>query len=539
MRLSARLPFRRSPAAAVPAARPVFAGQASHAKAPRIALAAMAMLSAIAAGAGLGGLQTTFAAAVVLLVLLPWIVLGIGYLPTTRREPGPMLFHAFLVIFCLYFIWPQGAFIAGLKLPIKHPQKIMHLAMVGCWLLVLMKNEAIRQRLVHRLRDARVMFWCLLAFCFLSFASCFISIAPLYSLFRWFQDLLWTLTIFFVVLSLPATKRHLMLLIGALVGTAALISALTIPESILKKNLFERFNNVDTVDPFMAQSILEAKFRLGGYRAQASFDHPLLLAEFLLVLTPFFLFLAPVLARRSRLLLAILPLCLVGLLSTRSRIALVAGAAAALFVGGVWLFKRISRSSASLNASIAVSLATPFFLTLLIVAAYQVGNLVLGRNQDEFLSSLARFEMLEQSLDLIAQAPFMGYGLGLGGYTLGFAGGSGGMTLDNHYLMVALDSGVPALLALLAMQIEGLRRSWRLIQSEDPDLRRFGMACASALLCVIMIKAVLGTGLNNNLMFAVLALPFVARSLYQPTEPAAGEARQPQPAVATDRPLTA
>ncbi|MCH2222092.1 MAG: hypothetical protein MK097_17465, partial [Dechloromonas sp.] len=56
--------------------------------------------------------------------------------------------------------------------------------------------------------------------------------------------------------------------------------------------------------------------------------------------------------------------------------------------------------------------------------------------------------------------------------------------------------------------------------------------CATSLLSILLIKLVLGTGLNNGLMYFLMALPYVVSDLVQ--SQAAGNGVPGKPARADD-----
>ncbi|MCH2240796.1 MAG: O-antigen ligase family protein [Aquabacterium sp.] len=494
----------------------------------------MVALLACCAGMGtaLGALPLTLALPVVVVLAAPWLLLGIGAVPLPTGWEGTRLYWAFVGIFAVYFVWPQGAFIAGLKLPVKHPQKIAFLLLFALWLSAVMKMPHLRQRFMARMRIARPVVWAMALFSIFGLLSCWVSIAPLFSMYRWAQETIWVVSIFYIVLSLPKSLRQVHAAIAALSVAAVLNALFAIPETLRRKNLFERFNNLDAVDPITAQAILEAKFRGGGYRAQASFDHPLLFAEFMLVMAPLACIALGFAYRRWRPVVILVPIYLFGVLSTRSRVTVVVAGVAVLFALAFWFVHLMRQNHRSLMPVIQTVLAIPVMLAMLLVAGLAGSELVAGRNTDEFLSSLARVEMLRESWPLILAQPWLGYGHGAGGFVLGFADSSGMMTLDNYFLGVVLDNGVLALVALLTALLLAFGRSVRMAASSDPQLRRLGLACATSLLSILLIKLVLGTGLNNGLMYFLMALPYVVSDLVQ--SQAAGNGVPGKPARADD-----
>lgn len=482
-----------------------------------VAVVMLALACTGAATVTLGTLPLTLALPVVVFLAAPWGLLAIGMLPLPVHLDGGRLFTVFVFLFALYFLWPQGAFIASLKLPVKHPQKIAFLLFFLVWFFAVFKVASIRQRLLERAAMAKPLIAAVAAVITLSLLSCSTSIAPLFSLYRWAQETVWVVSIFFIALSLPRTLTQVHAALAALSCAALLNAAFALPETLRRKNLFERFNNLEAIDPVTAQAILEAKFRGGGYRAQATFDHPLLFAEFMLVVAPLACVVFVMAFRRWKPVLVLAPLYLFGVLSTRSRVTLVVAGITLLFALIAWLVRLLRQSQRNLVPLIQTVFALPALLAMLAAAAFLGSELVAGRNTDEFLSSLARLEMLRESWPLIQAEPWLGYGHGAGGFVLGFADSSGMMTLDNYFLAVVLDNGMPTLIALLAALLLSFRKALGMVTASDAQVRRLGLAFAASLLTVILIKLVLGTGLNNGLMYLLMALPYVVSHIVEPT----------------------
>jgi hypothetical protein len=132
-----------------------------------------------------------------------------------------------------------------------------------------------------------------------------------------------------------------------------------------------------------------------------------------------------------------------------------------------------------------------------------------GTTAEERISSMARVIMLEKGIPLIEAQPVVGYGVGLGGYTLGFVGEGGMLTLDNYYLLLALDSG------LLALMIFCLMLVWtgkKLITALTLQQRNYSTRLAALALSVIGIaifQTILGTTHNFPLLFLLLATMIV------------------------------
>lgn len=480
-----------------------------------VAVLAFGLLTAVLLGLALAGLPLSFGLGVSGLFIGFVVVLIVWLLPPFRNVPDRLLLWGLLSSLFLYFVWPRNAFIPIAALPIKHPQKLLYLSFFGIWLISCFKSSELRARIRENLRGHRlivVLFWILVA---LRLGSVAVSKEVGYSFLRVTDEMLVQFALFPIVLSVVHTPRDVRLLVTTLVAAACCNAALALPEAALKRNLFERVITLDTLDPVTARQIIVAKFRGGSYRAQASFDHPLLFAEFLAMSLPFaaMSILRPG-WRRSLWVIATLAIC-AGLVLARSRSAF----GAALVVAAALAMLIVFRNMTSAQRSPWPLVFTIFVIPLLAVAGVAVvellGGLVSGSGHEEYSSSASRIQMLGIGLPLVAEKPLMGHGAALGAYTLGFANTMNVLTLDNYFLSIALDSGVIYLAAYLLFGAAGMMIAARTGRSPLNDVAEYSIAICASLGGFYAMKAVLGTPLNNGLLFVMVALALVLNRFAQ------------------------
>jgi hypothetical protein len=307
-----------------------------------------------------------------------------------------------------------------------------------------------------------------------------------------------------------------LLAVLAVVATAqALIASY---ESVVQHTLFDKFITVSESDPGTLQSILTDKFRGGHYRAQGTFAHPMVLAEFLAMMVP--LAVAVFLHSKRFLLRAItagfVPLAIAMILASRSRSGIAVLLAALLLVGLLMMLPR--KRLASQRGSSSVLLIIAFLLPVLITSAYFAGSeitsLVVGRNQGEANSTMTRLSMLEKGIPLILDSPFLGYGNGMGAVKLGFFDGVR-YNIDSYLLSTALDAGVPGLFAFVTVfciaVLLGLRGY---TQREDMVGSASGLIAVS-LVMLIGVKSVLSITSGFTLAYVLIAALIVLRETPQ------------------------
>ena len=240
------------------------------------------------------------------------------------------------------------------------------------------------------------------------------------------------------------------------------ICGLCLIEFLLGQNLFSRFaTNLDR-----AAIVTETVVRQEGHRVKATFEHPLTLVHFIAIVFPF------VLINRLRsssnfVSYGLLILCAAVMLLTRSRSAVVLMLALG-FVYFVVVSRRYSFDQRLLLWIFFGSVFVVFLFALIAFASEFYGK--------SLFSSDARYAQLVNSYYAISAEPFFGYGPG---YPLGvllydlsreFAN-SGALKLweanagsiDNRFLSIALESGIPSLLLFVGFNVVVLLKAFRLL----------------------------------------------------------------------------
>jgi hypothetical protein len=462
------------------------------------------VFAALLCGLAIAILPTQFAMAISGLFVLVLALCIVAVAPAMTAIPTRALALGLLITLVFYFVWPRNVFLPIRILPIKHPQRLFHLLFLAYAAYVVLKCTPARQQLARGLSAIPWLTGLWLALAIWQFASLLAAAHPLALLGPWFVDLLVsTLTYPLVLLCCPALPDFRRLL-GALLIAALANCLMAIPEIMVQHNLFERFITLDVVDADAANQLLAAKVRGGNYRAQASFDHPLLFAEFLVVNLPFAIVM---LLQRGRRGLGAMSfgLLLFGLYSSHSRIALVAGAAAVAAMVAALIVRGAQTGRRNPWPLVVTFFALPMLLAGAVVVGQQLQQAAAGRTQLEANSTSVRLQMLYGGWRLIQDQPLFGYGPAMGAITLNFRNTFGVITLDNYLLLLTLDSGIPALILFLSMLTAASWSHLKLaVTAQDVETHRVAWICFGALLAFIPIKAVLGTSLNSLMIYVWL-----------------------------------
>jgi hypothetical protein len=462
------------------------------------------VLIALVCGLAIAVLPPQFAIAVSGFFVIVVALSVAAVAPPMEAIPARALAWGLLIALVFYFVWPRNVFLPIRVLPIKHPQRLFYLLFLAYAGYVALKCAPARQLLARGFGAVPWLTGLWLTLAVWQFTSLVTAERPLALTGAWFVDLLVDTLLYPLAILCCPTLKDIRRLLAALLIAALVNCLMAIPETLLQHNLFERFITLDIVDSEVANQLTASKVRGGNYRAQASFDHPLLFAEFVVINLPFAI--ALLLQRGRRVLGGLaLGLLFVGLYTSHSRIALVAGAAAV----AAMVVALIVRGAQTGRKNPWPLVVTFFALPVLIAGAIVVGLLLqqaaVGRTQVEASSTAARLQMLYGGWRLIQEQPLLGYGPTMGALTLNFRNTFGVITLDNYFLSLALDSGLPALaLFLLMLSVASWQYLKLAVTAQDRNVHVAAWVSFGALLAFIPIKAVLGTPLNNLMIFVWL-----------------------------------
>ncbi len=199
----------------------------------------------------------------------------------------------------------------------------------------------------------------------------------------------------------------------------------------------------------------------------ASFPNPLAFGSFL-VAPCVFVCIGFIASRDVRVhLFIVLTLCIfsLGIFLSMSRGAL-AGLLTAFAYGSVLflvrVYKRIRRNQRPAALVLGV---VPVFLFVTAGLAFAAFELAQGVGDRQLRSGMMRLLQLNMGLPLIAERPVLGYGVGQAGETLGMLT----KTVDNYYLTITIESGIPGLLIFVSLLTYFVIQSGRtFVRLRDP-----------------------------------------------------------------------
>jgi hypothetical protein len=458
-----------------------------------------------------------FAARLVLAAIVPLILL-IALMGRSDKPLNPSLLTLWLVLLTLILAcWPSYMFFKLDSLPSVDGRKLMG----GFNLVALVYLSINRRILIEPILSAeggplRVGLWLLGVFIFWRLASCFITEYPIASVIL----LLWDIVNYYVLFILGMTAFNSTVLrerfMMCFVAVANCIFVYVMLEWSAGKNwlleLAPRNENFGAFNVMLDLSRIRGDF----FRAQGTFEHPLVLAEFAAMVASIGLamFLYGGGGRKLIGLLTLLSASAAGYMSG-SRVAFIAMGAGLLIVGLFWLCHAGKARSSKMH-----SLRKLFVMFSLIIAAMAaMPALVLiaeGESLSENGSTQARLIMLDRGMPSIVENPFIGIGVGYAGSVAGIKGGSGVGTLDNHLLAITIESGIPSLFLFLALLIYPV---WRALVRLTEGVGAEGALLAGgagALVAFSIVRTVLSIPYNQSFAFLISGMMLMASTIILP-----------------------
>jgi hypothetical protein len=401
------------------------------------------------------------ATAVLLLIVVGLVGLTVAILmPDKEHTPYGVIYAIFLLAIVSKFVWPNFAYLPIPGLPSKNPQRWIWALCVAYWAYSMLVSGSLRDRLAYRLgASGLAKLLCLLLLW--RFASIFASDEPATSAYTLLVETFDHFMAFMFCLTWIRGERDVERIGLALVITTAMISSFAVAEIALRQNIFIKLVPYDPTNEMFLTMAVESKLREGGYRAQASFNHPLLMAQFVVTVLPIIVYALFKQGGKWVKAVSLFSLTSVPFLlwASRTRTAvLVAGVV--LTVGFIMLATNAARrKEASSAGSLLGGVGLVFAAGLTCAVGVAAFVLTVGRTAEESVSSMARAQMLRMAFRAATTEPLLGFGPALGNVQAAIYSSRGSASLDNYWLTLLLESGFPAMILFviaLALVLRGI-----------------------------------------------------------------------------------
>lgn len=409
-------------------------------------------------------------------------------------------------------LWPIYLSHKGLPGPGVNPTRLAYWSMAGLFLFWFIASRDARAQVPVRIAVIRPFAVLLTAYVGWASVCALASDYPFMSVYHLCKLMVGPLLVFFVALSCLRGKRDVDTLLTLLVLAGLGSCAVAAVEAIRKTNIFYEtvpflFPDGDSSAEDWTEGLIRDKSRGGDYRVMATFSHPLTFGEYLAMSFPAAVYMAGFAARRWQRLLGalVIPVMLAGIYVTHTRSTLLAiGVAMITIVTLLGLRAMNQRGHFAASVAGAFTLVATMFSLLGLIG---IGiEMAAGQNSGEVGSSIARMIMLKRGVTLAFESPLLGYGSGMAAFTLGLLPGFTRLTIDSHYLTVALESGLPGLVLFSGMLgylvVRGVRAA---LLTDGKDGVRIAVI-VSALISFAFVKSVLSLTENLDIAFLLMAL---------------------------------
>lgn len=444
----------------------------------------------------------TISPIIALLLLIPLLIVVFWVAPVVHSYPKKLLMNLFFLWLGASILWPSYLSLRLPGFPGIEPSRVLLSMLIMVWMFYVMKNPNIRKNLystyINNTKYLLVFFFIFL----IQLVAIFFSESFFQSLFYYIKVLIEVFLPALILISILSFKKDIetFLLVLAVVGGGVVLISLM--EIIISKNVFLLYLPPGFVmsSEFIEQALSE-KIRGGVFRVQGPFGHPLLLAQFLVVLLPVYVYLFFMGTNKGIRLISfiLIPLTIVVLYKTGSR-AIFVGIAVEIAVIAVLYLRLVIVTKRASTLGWIVIVSYPIFILLAMFIFYLTMDFFLGQTVSEMNSTNARFLMWEKGLSIVAGSPFFGFGSGSAAYVLGFTGRDGVLTIDSYYLSVLLESGYLGLFIFMTYLVLIFYLGIQLIRI-TPNNSAILFTILASLSGYLTIALILSTPHNLNILF--------------------------------------
>lgn len=441
----------------------------------------------------------------VLMVICIWALPDGKAAPTRAME---RLFFAFVI--CI--AWPNYLAIAPPGLPWITLLRLTGFPMVLCLLISISVSADFRGQLREVMRASPLLWRGVTIFAVLMLLSVGLSKDPMFSLQKLIVGQVNWIGIFFISMFIfrkPGRPQAWMYAQWILVLTIAVIALYEARvQHVVWASHLPPFLKIN--DPIIEKLLTGAMRRATDeYRVKATFTTPLGLAEYMALCLPFILHLmfGPY---RFLVRLAAVPTFFIAftvIIVTGSRLGMVGALIGMLLYTLIWAYLRWRTKRLGIIAP-ALLVAYPAIAGLVLVASLFVTRLrrMVWGGGATAASDATRALQVEQGIPKIFKNPF-GYGIGQGAEVVGVRGGGGVLTLDNYYIMVAIEYGILGFIVYYGTIVVAIVYSAKTMAKLPKDREvSLLIPLAISLTSFFVIKWVFSQQENHPIIFAMLGM---------------------------------
>jgi len=439
-------------------------------------------------------------------VFLAPVVVGIvAVAPAMKASPRRLALSLLVGAAFLLPFWPAYLFIKLGPAPALAPPRLVLYAVSALWAYDMIFSPYRRAQFLFAVKKSGAVTALVFALFGLGFLSLPFSEGRSIAIPEFFRQAVIWLVPYCAVMTYCRRQREFALLMKALVIGAIPVGLIAIAEAASHQLLANLLSPFIADDAEWLRNVQALKIRDGAFRAQATHTHPLSLGEHLAFTAPFALAFA-LSAREFKaraFWYSAFAMFLLAAAASNARSAIIVMTAGIAAMSGILVWRALRRASAwrwrpliglAFLAAVAVS-------PVVSVAAY---GFISGKGGVSAANSTqSRLDQLEMAWPKIMKRPVGGYGSGRSARVLGYWGRM--LTLDNYYLSLALDLGLPGPITFLAMLaawgLASLRRSIR----AHPALGAVYLAMFASVFSIAISRTIISMAGNLAIIYFMMA----------------------------------
>jgi hypothetical protein len=385
------------------------------------------------------------------LIVAPLAILIAFAAPRGRAAPKAWAMRLVLIAAALLPLWPIWLNLKLGPAPILTPPRLILYALSALWLFDMIVSPLRRGQFALAIRRSRSVSGFVFGFFALGLLSLPLAEGRASAIPEFFrQSIIWLLP-YCATITYVRRRREFETVIKIMTLSAVAVAAIAIVEFATRTLLANVLSPLINDSAEWLRIAQAQKIRDGLFRAQSVHTHPLSLGEHLAMMAPFALgFAVAATSQKSRALwVAALFVLTLGALATSSRAALIVLPLALTITIAIFSARALRRFADSPLRPVAGLLALMLIAAspVAMMGAYRLAAGEAGASTAN--SSESRIAQIEMALPKIAKRPVGGYGSGRSTRVLGYWGNT--LTMDNYYLTLALDLGIPGPLCLIGI----------------------------------------------------------------------------------------
>lgn len=415
-----------------------------------------------------------------------------------RRPPQPRTASLFLTTLFLIPLWPEffslsigSAFWISLT-------RLVLLTTLAIWVAEILGSR-IRNPLSIRGTLPKsvvlIFFLCILW----KLISGFATLVP-YSIATAIIDFIYQFLFLLLAISTLTSPENINRLVRTLLSSAILMSLFVFFEYILQENILLNY-----VPAGVDDRLLKIATRGDIYRCRGMFSNPLALASFCSLVLPLSIWVIKFSKGTDRFLGATATASMAfAIFATMSRAAIGVTALTILGYTVNTLFTSMRRSKSLQGAMFRFVLLVAALSCGILATAFLADRLIVGSGEkDEQDSNEIRLVQLAVGIPKILDQPLLGYGPGQASDQMG----TWAKVIDNYYLTLTLESGIPTLVLFILTFLVALVLAWRLQSSLPRPWGELSRILFWTIICNMLFMAVLS--LKETLPFLFLYIGMV------------------------------